>query len=133
MRKNRLSSGFSPQKHGWKAQRKVREPLGFVRGPSFESMAIVFAIDGACIPIRVWLAYSPRITLRVNGLRLRQFPAAGESPFTQSTEGQRFGCRKAEDDLGYGLGDVGDGEVKEKYYDGSVIFITFAEVWHMMN
>ena len=49
MRKNRLSSGFSPQKHGWKAQRKVREPLGFVRGPSFEALAGVYASAGACI------------------------------------------------------------------------------------
>jgi hypothetical protein len=29
MRKNHLSSGFSPQKHGWKAQIRAGEPLGF--------------------------------------------------------------------------------------------------------
>ena len=63
MRKNRLSSGFSPQKHGWKAQRKVREPSGFVRGPSFESMAGVFAIDGARRLTSVRLAYSPHAML----------------------------------------------------------------------
>ena len=37
----------------------MREPLGFVRGPSFESMAIVFAIDGACLLTSVRRAYLP--------------------------------------------------------------------------
>ena len=32
------------------AQAKVGEPLGFARRPWLESMAVVFAIDGARIP-----------------------------------------------------------------------------------
>ena len=68
-RKKRLPSGISPQKRGWKAQRKVREPLGLVRGPFFESMAIVFAIDGACILISVRLAYLPHSVVRRSSRR----------------------------------------------------------------
>ena len=67
--KNRLSSGVSPQKRGWKAQRKVREPLGYVRGPSFESMAIVFAIDGACLPTSVRRAYLPHAVVERSSRR----------------------------------------------------------------
>ena len=65
--------GQSPQKHGWKEQRKVREPLGFARRHWFESMAGVFAIDGACITVSVLLAYSPHAVthmLKHNELRL---------------------------------------------------------------
>ena len=48
-----------PQKRGWKAQSKGGEPSGFARLPCFESMAVVFAIDGACLLMSVRLAYSP--------------------------------------------------------------------------
>ena len=65
MLKNHLPSGFSPQKHGWKAQSRGGEPSGFARRPCFESMAIVFAIDGACLLDSVRLAYSPHAVLFV--------------------------------------------------------------------
>ena len=63
------------------AQRKVREPLGFVRGPSFESMAIIFAIDGACIPVSVRRAHLPHALthmLKHNELRVQRW-AFGEA------------------------------------------------------
>ena len=72
----KVYGGKSPQKREWKAQRKVREPLGFVRGPSFESMAIVSAIDGACILMSVRRAYLPHVVthiLKHNELRLRRW------------------------------------------------------------
>ena len=75
VRKNRPSYGFSPQKRGWKAQRKVREPLGFVRGPSFEALAGVFASGGACILISVRRSYLPHAVthmLKHNELRVRR-------------------------------------------------------------
>ena len=92
MQKNRLSSGVSPQKRGWKAQRKVREPLGFVRGPSFEALAGVYASAGACILISVRRAYLPHAlfycircsggphpsaTLRVNSAALLRLTWSG--------------------------------------------------------
>ena len=58
MQKKRLSSGFSPQKREPMAQSSVGEPSGFARRHCFESMAVVFAIDGACLPVSVRLAYS---------------------------------------------------------------------------
>ena len=57
--KNLLSSGKSPQKRGWKSQSRDGEPSGFARRPCFESMTIVFAIDGACLPTSVRRAYLP--------------------------------------------------------------------------
>ena len=74
-RKNRLPSVLSHQKRGWKAQRKVREPLGFVRGPSFEALAGVYASAGACILIsvrRAYLSHAMTHMLRHNELRLRR-------------------------------------------------------------
>ena len=54
-----LSSGLSPQKREPRAQSSVGEPSGFAHRHCFESMAVVFAIDGACLPAGVRLAYSP--------------------------------------------------------------------------
>ena len=55
----RHSSGKTPQKREPRAQSSAGEPLGFARRHCFESMAVVFAIDGACLPASVRLAYSP--------------------------------------------------------------------------
>ena len=44
------------------AQAKVSAPSGLARQPCFESMAIVFAIDGARNSNRLWLAYLPEAT-----------------------------------------------------------------------
>jgi hypothetical protein len=55
----RHSSGHFSQKRGREAQSSVGEPSGFARRHCFESMAVVFAIDGACLPASVRLAYSP--------------------------------------------------------------------------
>ena len=54
-----LPSGLSPQKREPRAQSSAGEPSGFARRHCFESMAVVFAIDGACLPASVRLAYSP--------------------------------------------------------------------------
>ena len=59
MQKKRHSSGFSPQKRGWEAQSRGGEPSGFARRPCFESMAVLFAIDDACLPTSVRRAYLP--------------------------------------------------------------------------
>ena len=44
------------------AQAKVGELSGLARRPWLESMAIVFAIDGARNSNRLWLAYLPEAT-----------------------------------------------------------------------
>ena len=54
-----LSSGLSPQKREPRAQSSAGEPSGFALRHCFESMAVVFAIDGARLPASVRLAYSP--------------------------------------------------------------------------
>ena len=54
-----LPSGLSPQKREPRAQSSAGEPSGFAPRHCFESMAVVFAIDGACSPASVRLAYSP--------------------------------------------------------------------------
>ena len=48
---------------GPEAQRKVRETSGFVRGPSFEALAGVYASAGACILTSVRRAYLPHAVL----------------------------------------------------------------------
>ena len=54
-----LSSGLSPQKRELRAQSSAGERSLKARRHCFESMAVVFAIDGACLPASVRLAYSP--------------------------------------------------------------------------